>query len=139
MKIFIDTNVLLDVLEQRAPHYEFSSQVWALAESGRADGYISAISFNNIHYLLQKHSGRAAAQRAVEIMNAVFTMVPLDQAVMGKSIEAKRTDFEDSIQFFSALKSNADFIVTRNVRDFPQNVIPVLSPENFLAQLLEEL
>ncbi len=138
MRVFIDTNVLLDVLELRMPHYEFSSQIWALAESGRLEGSISAISFNNIYYLIKKHCNKPSAQRAVEIMNAIFNMVSLDQDIMGKSIEAKSPDFEDSIQFFSALKANANFIITRNVNDFPQTVIPVVSPENFLARWFED-
>ncbi len=134
MKVFIDTNVLLDVLQERAPHSIISKQIWALAEAGKIQGCISAISFNNIYYLVAKYANRQKAELAVEVINATFMMVPLDNAVMNKAIKAKMRDFEDSIQFFSALTADVECIITRNAKDFPKNTIPILSPEDFLAQ-----
>ncbi len=138
MKCFIDTNILLDVLEERQPHYEYSAQIWSLAESCRIEAFVSAISFNNIHYLVQRHESRKAAQRAVELLNATFTMIPLGQEIMNRAIQAKRADFEDTIQFFSAVSVQADCIITRNAKDFPQDVLPILSPEAFLSQFADQ-
>jgi len=138
MKIFIDTNILLDVFQERVPHFEDSLQIWALAESRKAEVFISAISFNNIHYIMRKHAGKDSAQRAVEVMNSNFSMVPLVQDIVGKAIMAKMPDFEDSIQFFSALSVGADCIVTRNVKDFPADILPVLTPEAFLTQFADQ-
>ncbi len=132
MKIFLDTNVLLDVFQGRAPYYDCSAQIWSLAESGKAEVYISAISFNNVHYIIRKHEGKERAQQAVEVLNANFAMVPLTPAVMGKAIQSKMPDFEDAIQFFSALSIGADFIITRNIKDFPTDILPVSTPELFL-------
>ncbi len=139
MKIFIDTNILLDVFLERPPAYDASASIWGIAESGKADVYISAISFNNIHYIIRKHIGRECAQHAVEVLNANFSLAPLVQDVITKAIMAKLPDFEDSIQFFSALSIGADCIVTRNAKDFPQDVIPIFTPELFLAQYSNEL
>jgi predicted nucleic acid-binding protein len=137
MKIFLDTNVLLDVFQGRAPYYDCSARIWSLAESGKAEAFISAISFNNIHYIIRKHEGRECAQKAVEVLNANFSMVPLTQVVMGKAIQSKWPDFEDAIQFFSALSISADFIITRNIKDFPNDVLPISTPEIFLAHYSE--
>lgn len=138
MNFFADSNILLDVLENRDQHYEYSSQIWTLAESGKAQAFISAISFNNIFYLVRKHAGRKRAQQALELLNSVFTMVPLGQDIVNKAITSKLPGFEDAIQFFSALSVAADCIVSRNVKDFPQGSIPIFTPENFLAFLSHE-
>ena len=138
MKIFIDTNILLDVFQNRAPYVDDSIQIWALAESRKAEVFISAISFNNIFYIMRKHEGMKCAQRAVEVLNSNFSMVPLVQNIIGKAIMAKMPDFEDAIQFFSALSIDADCIITRNVKDFPADILPVFTPEAFLTQFKEQ-
>ena len=133
MKVFLDTNILLDVLLDRKPFSEPSSKVWRLAECGRLEAVISAISFNNIFYIVRKYSGKEAAQRTVEVMNVNFSVFPLTRDIIGKAIAAKLPDFEDSIHFFSAVSCAADYIITRNAKDFPQDSIPVLSPAAFLG------
>ena len=133
MKIFLDTNILLDILLDRKPFSEPSSKVWRLAECGRIEAVISAISFNNIFYIVRKYSGKEAAQRTVEVMNVNFSVFPLTRDIIGRAIAAKLPDFEDSIQFFSAVSCAADHIITRNAKDFPQDSIPVLSPAAFLG------
>ena len=95
------------------------------------------VAFNNIHYIIRKHEGRECAQKAVEVLNANFSMVSLTQVVMGKAIQSKWPDFEDAIQFFSALSISADFIITRNIKDFPSDVLPISTPEIFLAHYSE--
>ena len=133
MKIFLDTNILLDVLLDRKPFCDSSSCIWRLAEGGRLEAFSSAISFNNVFYIVRKYAGKEAAQRTVEVMNVNFSVFPLTQDIIGRAIAAKLPDFEDSIQFFSAVSCGAKYIVTRNARDFPQDSIPVLSPAAFLG------
>ena len=137
MKIFLDTNVLLDVFQERQPYYDCSAQIWSLSENRTLEAFISAISFNNIFYIMRKHSGKENAQRAMEILDANFSMIPMDKEVMHKAIISQFPDFEDAIQLYSALSAKADCIVTRDIKDFAQNLIPVLSPQMFLAQLIE--
>lgn len=133
MRIFLDTNILLDVLLDRKPFCEASSKLWRLAECGRLEAAISAISFNNVFYIVRKYAGKEAAQRTVEVMNGNFSVFPLTRDIISRAIAAKLPDFEDSIQFFSAVACEADYIITRNARDFPQESIPVLSPASFLG------
>ena len=133
MRIFLDTNILLDVLLDRKPFCEASSKLWRLAECGRLEAAISAISFNNVFYIVRKYAGKEAAQRTVEVMNVNFSVFPLTRDIISRAIAAKLPDFEDSIQFFSAVACEADYIITRNARDFPQESIPVLSPASFLG------
>ena len=131
-KIIIDTNILLDVFGQRQPHYDNSVQVWSLAETEKVQGFISAISYNNIFYILQKVSGLAAARKALVLLRDTFTTIDLDQKLINMAIDSKFKDFEDAIHYFSAIRTQADCIITRNQKDFKLADIPVYSPEEFL-------
>ena len=139
MKFLVDTNVLLDVFLNRLPYYESSAFIWGVAENQRADVFISAISYNNIFYMIWKHAGKDAAQRAIEVLNATFSLAPLDQATLGKAIMSRKADFEDAIQFYSALSIGAECIVTRNAKDFPQDVLPLLTPDSFYSLYVDTL
>lgn len=130
----LDTNVLLDVIADRHPHYEASAAIWTLADTGQLPGFVSAISFNNIHYLIRRHGTAEKARKALLALRDSFRIVPLDEQLLGQAIDAKMADFEDAIQFYSALRCGAECIVSRNAKDFPKNSpIAILSPEDFLA------
>ena len=133
MNIFIDTNILLDVLRAREPFLKNSLDIWSLVEREKVGGYISAISFNNTYYVLRAAVGNGKAYEAMRIIRDTFRIVALDERIMNKAIDADFKDFEDAIQFFSAIHANVNYIVTRNVKDFLRNDIPVLTPEAFLS------
>jgi len=132
VKLFVDTNVLLDVLGCREPHVADASAVWSRIERGIHEGYISAISFNNVYYILRRSAGRKAAREAVKLLRDTFRIVPLDEQTIHRAIDADIPDFEDAVQFFSAIHAQADCIITRNVQDFPGETIPAMSPDEFL-------
>lgn len=133
MKAFIDTNVLLDVLFERKPFYEDAATLWSLAESGRLDAFVSAISFSNCWYLLRKHAGRPGADKGVRLLRDVFTPVELRAQILSQAIDAGFADFEDAIQFHSAIQSKAPCIITRNPGHFPRAPLSILAPPEFLA------
>ena len=131
--IFVDTDVLLDVLAKREPHYASSAEIWTLCENGSLKGHISVISFNNIYYIVRKLRDKKTAEQMVALLRDVFQAVPLDGQLLNQAIGAGMTDFEDAIQFHSAIRANADFIITRNVSHFPKSNILVITPKEFLA------
>jgi predicted nucleic acid-binding protein len=133
MRVFLDTNVLLDVLLRREPFYTASAAVWTLVENGRHQGGLSAISFNNSYYLLRRSIGDAAARHAISTMRQFFEVVPLDAAIVDAAIISPVTDFEDAIQWISAQRMGADVIITRNESDFPIGIPNALNPALFLA------
>jgi len=133
MRIFVDTNILLDVLRSRRPFAEHSSSIWSLAESNRVEAFVSAVSFNNAYYVLCRIADKKTAYEAMGIVRDIFRVVPLDERILNKAIGNKLKDFEDAIQFSSAIHVHADYLLTRNVGDFPRRDVPVLSPESFLA------
>ncbi len=133
MRVFIDTNLLLDVLAKREPFYAAAARVWTLAESGACDALVSAISFNNVFYIVRKARDPATARRALILLRDVFACVPVDQRILNQAIDSDIPDFEDAIQIYSAFHARADFLLTRNVGNFPAGVLPVLAPAEFLA------
>jgi predicted nucleic acid-binding protein len=133
MKAFVDTNVLMDVLGERKPFFDDAMSILSLAESGRLDACISAISFNTCWYLTRKHSRRAVADRNIRLLRDVFTTVDLTSQVLIQAIDAGFADFEDAIQFHSAIRSGASCIITRNADHFPREPLSILSPPDFLA------
>jgi predicted nucleic acid-binding protein len=135
MNVFIDTNILLDVLMHRKEHLAESAAIWDCAERGKINGYISAISFNNIHYLFRRNLGAAKAKQAVIALRDTFNIVALDGKIIDQAIDADWNDFEDAIQFFSAIHCDADCIATRNQKDFKDSSISALSPKDLLALL----
>jgi predicted nucleic acid-binding protein len=136
MKAFIDTNVLLDVLGERAPFYEDSAAVWSLAEQGKAEGLVSAVCFTNVFYVMRRWADAGAAKKAMRLLRDAFTPVACDSLIINQAIDSDLPDFEDAMQYFSALHAGADCILSRNPADFPRRpAVPVLSPTEFLAQL----
>ena len=133
MKVFVDTNVLLDVVAKREPFYADAAQIWSLAERGGIEGQISVVSFNNIYYVVRRAANRVAAEKALRLMRNVFTAVPLNLQVLSQAIDAGFNDFEDAIQFHSAVYACSECLITRDADHFPASAFPILSPAEFLA------
>lgn len=133
MDIFLDTNVLMDVLLDREPFVADSQQVWLLAERGKVRGRVSVLSFPSVYYVVRKLSGSRQAQRTTVMLRDVFAPVACDEQVLQQAMDAGFKDFEDAIQYFSALRADADCLVSRNPKHFRASDIPVLTPSEFLA------
>ena len=133
MIVFLDTNVVLDVLACRDPFFEHSAQVWALAELGNIRGLVSAVSLTNVYYIVRKRKSGKEAMNMLRTMRNVMGIVTCDGAVINQAIDADFEDFEDAVQYFSASAARADVLVTRNVDHYPQADVPVMTPKEFLA------
>jgi predicted nucleic acid-binding protein len=138
MNVFIDTNVLMDVLLDRKSFVAESQAVWFLADRGKIRGLVSALSFPNIYYVVRKLRGAEAAASMMALLRDTFAPAPLDEQVLSQAIDARFPDFEDAIQYFSALRADAECLVTRNPDHYPSSQLRVLSPEEFLAAFASE-
>ncbi len=135
MIVLLDTNVLLDVLQDRKPFSGAAAEIWKLVETGQIIGYVSAISFNNVFYVERKNVGFDKALTEVKLIRAVFRTVPLDDLVIDRAIATPGTDFEDGIQAAAVIRLAADYLVTRDVRDFDSMGVRALKPDDLLAIL----
>jgi predicted nucleic acid-binding protein len=131
---FIDTNVLLDVLANRAPFYVDAAAVWTLAEQGRIRGLVSAVSFTNIYYIVRKLRDHRTAQRTLVMLRDTFTPVACDERVLNQALDASFKDFEDAVQYFSAVQAEASVLITRNADHFPSSgALVIATPAEFPA------
>jgi predicted nucleic acid-binding protein len=135
MIVLFDTNVLLDVLARREPFYAAAAAVWSLAEAHKIEGVVSAISFNNAFYIVRKANGRDRALASLRVVRGRFRAVPLDVGIVDDALASGLTDFEDAIQYASAVRAGADCIVTRDPAGFPDAGIAILSPEVLASTL----
>lgn len=134
MRLLIDANILLDVLENRQPHLEASSIIWKLCEVGRAEGYVSALTFANLVYVMRKELSADQVEEIWKKLRLIFFIADLTEKDMENAATAKWDDFEDAIQSATALRIGADYIVTRNEKDYKSSTVPAISPADLLKQ-----
>lgn len=135
MKHFIDTNVVLDVLAQREPWFGDSARLLAHIEQGGASGHIAAHTLTTLHYLLARHLGQQKTAAVLIDLTAMLRVEPVDHQVLQQALSLGWRDFEDALQAVTAAQCQADYLVTRNPRDFRQSLVPVITPSEFLALL----
>jgi predicted nucleic acid-binding protein len=128
-RVLVDTNVVLDVLLDRAPHASASVGVWAAIEMGRAEGLLAAHAVTTIHYLIRKEQGVAGARRTVSKILRVFSVAMVDGAVIRDALQLPSPDFEDAVTASAARLAGCDLIVTRDPRGFFRSPVRVLTPE----------
>lgn len=132
-KLFIDSDVVIDFFTDREPHANPASELFELNEKGIVKLYLSAISINNIYYIVRKFLGH---QKTLEVIEALTEMTEIIGTTKSEIIQALKNDFsdyEDSIQYSSALTiKDLDAIITRNIKDYRNASIAVMTPLNFL-------
>ena len=133
MKILVDTNVILDVLCDRKAFVADSLKVFKYCEANIIAGYISAMSIPNIMYIMRREIGSASAKNIMASLNMIFSIADLREKDLMKATELSFNDYEDAIQSACAMRLKADYIVTRNIKDFKNSIVPAISP----AELFE--
>ena len=135
MKLLIDANIVLDVLQKREPHYKDSAVIWRLCETKQAEGYISALTFANIVYIMKKELSAEKIEEILRALSLIFTIVDLTAGDLKNAAAAKLKDFEDSIQIQTAKRIGAEYIITRNIKDFMKSSIAAYTPSEFLLRI----
>ena len=134
-KIFLDTNIILDFLGEREGFYLPSARILTLADQNKIQIYTSATSIFNTYYLLTKFENSKMALEKIRKFKVLCSISLVDDEVIEKALHSNFKDFEDAIQYFSALASNCNLIITRNERDFKNALIPVMNGESYLETL----
>jgi len=135
MRILLDTNIILDVALERQPFYSESVQLISLVYQRQVEGYISASTFSDIYYIVRKAKGRDLTLEFVRNISTFCQVATVDQSVISMALTTNFRDFEDAIQYSTAVINQLDAIVTRNKKDFPVTNPRILTP----AQLIQEL
>lgn len=134
--LFLDTNVLMDILANRIPFYESSSKVYKLGINKKCNLFTSSNTINTVHYLLKKFIGEQEIRNALDEITDIVSIIPVNLDMIKKSLNSNHKDFEDAIQIYSAQSiSEMNCIVTRDLKDYKNAEIQVYTPDQFLNQL----
>lgn len=133
--VLCDINFILDIFLKREPFYYSAAKLFKKIEDKELKGYLCALSFPTLFYLLSKELSREKAIKTLEKIRIVFSVAAVDQKVIDLSLTSDFKDFEDAVQYYSAVQVKADCLITRNKDDYIDDKIPVLTPEEFLASL----
>jgi predicted nucleic acid-binding protein len=133
MKVLLDTNIILDVILRRQPFYISALEILKLSDSGKIESVITSNSITDIFYVLRKYFDNIEdREKAVKYLLQIIDVVSVTKTDIFKSFELKYTDFEDALQTQCAKKAKADYIITRNEKDFKDKSVKVISPEKFV-------
>jgi predicted nucleic acid-binding protein len=135
VKLFVDTNVVLDVLAQREPWFNDSARLLAHIEQGGATGHIAAHTLTTLHYLLSKHLGQQKTAAVLIDLTTMLRVEPVDHQVLQQALALGWRDFEEAVQAVTAAHCQANYLVTRNPRDFRQSLVPTITPSELLLLL----
>jgi predicted nucleic acid-binding protein len=131
--IFLDTNVLMDILANRQPFYKSSAEIYKLGLRKKVVLFTSSNTISTLHYLLKKFTTEENIRQSLDEVTTVLSIIPIDINIIKKSLKSNHKDFEDALQIVSAQSiNNMDCIVTRDLKDYKFAEITVLTPDDFL-------
>lgn len=133
MRLLVDTNVVLDVLQGRPAFVDDATLVFDLVERGIVTGLLCATSITTLAYLAGKTVGKQPATRQIRQLLALFEVAPVTRAVLDAALASKTSDFEDAVLAEAALQAGAQAIITRNLRDFAHSPVRAYTPAQWLA------
>ena len=137
MKVLIDTNIVVDNLACR-DECEDSLNILNFCESGRLEGVVSIITIMNVMHVLRKHLSSPKARGAVLIFMQTVDIIPAHKSDINAALISNFSDFDDAVQAACAARVKADYIVTRNVKDFKNSLVQAILPVDML-KLLQDL
>jgi len=132
-KIFIDTDVILDVAFERKPFFYHSQKILSLVEKNYFTGFTSSLILANCYYIISNNKNRNIAQKTISKLRSILTILPFTDKEIGESLNSNISDFEDGVQYFIAVNNGLDTIITRNIRDYKKVNINVFLPNDFLS------
>jgi len=131
-KIFIDTDIVLDLLAKRKSFYIPAAHLFTLADRGKLHINVSSLSFATLFYLLSKDNGQERAKKILFKFKSLVTILSVDNKIIELALSSEFKDFEDGIQYFCAIENKCAAILTRNLADYKFADIPVMTAESFL-------
>lgn len=133
MKAFLDTNIIIDLLAKREPFYQDVATVFSYADKQRCELYVSALSISTTYYIVAQRLKMDDVKASLRNLKLLFGIISLSDKIIELALNDNTfNDFEDGIQYFSALESKMDLIITRNLKDFKNSIIPVMTTDQFL-------
>lgn len=136
-RLFLDTNVILDLLGERELYYDPVARIVTLADKGYISLFASALSYSTIYYILSKFEDSQIVKEKIRKFKVIVETVDLADKIIDKALASKFSDFEDALQYFCAIETDCSILITRNEEDFKFADIPVLTPVEYLKIIKE--
>ena len=135
-RIFLDTNVILDLLGERVPFFDSIAKVATLADQKKLTLIVSPLSFTTVDYVLNKYESSESVLNKLRKFKIICEIFEVNEETIDKALNSNFKDFEDAVQYFTALQSNCSIIITRNGKDFKNATIPIMTAEEYLSSLI---
>ena len=129
--LFIDSDILIDLLAKR-PHYNEALNLLSLVAEGKAKAFTTPLVIANVDYIITKFGSKQKSIKAIRTLRKDISILTMNEKIVDEALESSFPDFEDSLQYFSALNQGIDFIITRNKKDYSKGTIKVVSAGEYL-------
>lgn len=137
-RLYIDTNIILDLLGEREPFYEAAAKLASLADKEKIKIIVSPISFATVNYFLSKFETAKIAKEKLRKFKIISEICDINEAIIEKGLNSSFIDFEDALHYFSAADSGCEILITRNGKDFKESLIPVMTADEYLKSWMLE-
>ncbi len=132
--VFVDTNIVIDLLAKREPFYKEAQDLFTLGDKKEVNLFISSLTFANAYYSIVRHHKEVDAKKYLSKFKVLVTILSLEDKAIELALASNFKDFEDGLQYFTAMDNEADVIITRNKKDFANAKIPVMTAEEYLSR-----
>ena len=134
-KVFTDSDVILDILCKREPYYEYAAQVFSLADTRQLRLYTTPLVVANVYYILRKAIGIEKAKEALRKLRLLMHIIAIEEQEIDLALNSPFSDFEDALQYYTAVRHNMDMLLTRNIKDYKEKALIRQTPEQFIKTL----
>ena len=135
MNVFVDSDIILDMLAQREPIYIFAAKLFTLVDQKKIKAFTSPLVFANLHYILRKQKSNDFALQSLRKLKTLVKILPINSKIIEQALNSEFTDFEDAIQYFTALNNKVKILLTRNKTDYKKSKITISTAEEFIKTL----
>lgn len=132
MRVFVDNDVILDVLLERK-NFSYSAKIIEYIEKKTLEGFTSAIIFTNTFFLIAKARNKDTAWNSLRKLRLLFRIADMDEKIVDSALTSGFKDFEDSLQYYSAIGAKAKYLITRNKEDYKGEEVTIVSPQEFIG------
>ena len=134
-KVYIDTDIILDLIQERKPYYHHSAKLFSIIDQKKINGFVSPLIFANLYYIIRKERSSVIAVDSLLRLKMLLKILPVNERIIELALSSNFKDFEDAIQYYTAIENKIDYLVTRNKRDYKVDDIIVCNAKELIDLL----
>jgi len=131
-KVFLDSDIILDLLCKREPHYAFAAEIFTLGDTKKIELVTTSVVFANVFYILRKILGIDKAKELLRKLRILVGVMPVGDKIVDLALNSKFADFEDGLQYFTARENGIKILLTRNIKDYKEDSLVIQTPQEYL-------